>query len=126
MTANLRVVSTQAETDLEAHFAALKDGGADLISLREAAFARFRATGLPHRRIEEWKYTDLRAFLKSYAAPAAAASWTRSRLPLRVPRPMQSWSACASCSPTGVLWPKCLILRSWKRLALRFQTSMTL
>ncbi|SUB01258.1 FeS cluster assembly protein sufD [Pannonibacter phragmitetus] len=74
MTANLRVVSTQAETDLEAHFAALKDGGADLISLREAAFARFRATGLPHRRIEEWKYTDLRAFLKSYAAPAAAAS----------------------------------------------------
>ena len=27
----------------------------------EAAIARFRAIGLPHRRMEEWKFTDLAA-----------------------------------------------------------------
>ncbi|NBN62243.1 SufB/SufD family protein [Pannonibacter tanglangensis] len=74
MTATLRVVATQAETDLNAQFEALKAGGATLIDLREAAFQSFKATGLPHRRIEEWKYTDLRAFAKSYEAPATAAS----------------------------------------------------
>ena len=28
---------------------------------RDAAFEAFRAGGLPHRRVEAWKYTDLRA-----------------------------------------------------------------
>ena len=27
---------------------------------RKAAIGAFAALGLPHRRIEEWKYTDLR------------------------------------------------------------------
>ncbi len=30
---------------------------------REAALDRFAAQGLPHRRVEEWKYTDLRALM---------------------------------------------------------------
>ena len=29
--------------------------------IRAGAFDAFMAQGLPHRRIEEWKYTDLRA-----------------------------------------------------------------
>ncbi|TCT03221.1 Fe-S cluster assembly protein SufD [Aquabacter spiritensis] len=40
--------------------------------LRRAAHAAFAANGLPHRRVEEWKYTDLRGFLRE-AAPAATA-----------------------------------------------------
>lgn len=42
-------------------------GGGDV---RQAAIGRFEATGLPHRRIEEWKYTDLRNMLKEAHAPA--------------------------------------------------------
>lgn len=38
--------------------------------LRRAARDAFAANGLPHRRVEEWKYTDLRALLRT-AAPLA-------------------------------------------------------
>ena len=43
--------------------------------MREDAFKRFDANGLPHRRVEEWKYTDLRALMreaKPLAGPADA------------------------------------------------------
>src|SRR5690606_7889355 len=35
-----------------------------LATLRADAFRHFEARGLPHRRVEEWKYTDLRALLR--------------------------------------------------------------
>lgn len=72
MTANVAAIRTEAETALldmfEAHHASLP-GSADT---RKAAIERFARTGLPHRRIESWHYTDLRAAMR-------AAS------PLRVP-----------------------------------------
>ena len=45
---------------------------------REAALASFAALGLPHRRVEEWKYTDLRTLMPEVhplagALPALAA-----------------------------------------------------
>lgn len=43
-------------------------GGANVRKMREDAAAVFNASGLPHRRIEEWKYTDLRTLLKDQAA----------------------------------------------------------
>ncbi|MGI9408066.1 MAG: Fe-S cluster assembly protein SufD [Hyphomicrobiaceae bacterium] len=36
-------------------------GTKKITEARRAAMARFEELGLPHRRIEEWKYTDLRA-----------------------------------------------------------------
>jgi Fe-S cluster assembly protein SufD len=45
-------------------------GGARVREAREAAFELFRRTGLPHRRIEEWKYTDLRALMRKVMPPA--------------------------------------------------------
>lgn len=51
-------------------------------SLREAAFRRFEAKGLPNRRVEEWKYTDLRAAIreaKPLAGPPDAASKRRAK-----------------------------------------------
>ena len=39
-------------------------------------FARFDALGLPHRRIEEWKYTDLRALMRE-AKPLAGGAGRR-------------------------------------------------
>ena len=43
---------------------------------------RFDAQGLPHRRVEEWKYTDLRALMrdaKPLAAPPDAAAKARAK-----------------------------------------------
>jgi len=45
-------------------------------TLRREAAAAFTAHGLPHRRVEEWKYTDLRAAQRVAAPPAGALSAT--------------------------------------------------
>ncbi|MGP0060623.1 MAG: SufB/SufD family protein [Beijerinckiaceae bacterium] len=39
-------------------------GSAEVANLRERAFNTFAAAGLPHRRIEAWHYTDLRALMR--------------------------------------------------------------
>ena len=73
MSAELRAVKTSAEQALVDAYAAVKPslpGDGKVVALREAAFRRFDAAGLPHRRIEEWKYTDLRALIRE-AKPLA-------------------------------------------------------
>ncbi len=40
--------------------------------MRTEAMRRFGALGLPHRRIEAWKYTDLRNLMKE-ALPLGAS-----------------------------------------------------
>src|SRR5262249_29485596 len=53
-----------------------------LAKQREAAFGRFAAEGLPHRRVEDWKYTDLRALMreaKPLAGPPDTAGITRAK-----------------------------------------------
>src|SRR5947209_5267199 len=47
-------------------------GGAAAAGIRARAFEAFERQGLPHRRIEEWKYTDLRALIREAYAPAVA------------------------------------------------------
>ena len=42
---------------------------------RADAFQRFRTSGIPHRRIEEWKYTDLRVALKEALPPAVGGDF---------------------------------------------------
>jgi Fe-S cluster assembly protein SufD len=73
MNAEVRPIKTAAETALATSFAAVKrglPGPAAVGTLREDAFRRFEAEGLPHRRVEEWKYTDLRALMRE-AKPLA-------------------------------------------------------
>src|SRR6476661_654206 len=73
MTAEVRTVRTAAEQAIVEHYeAALPNlpGGVKTRARREAAFALFRKSGLPHRRIEEWKYTDLRALVRKALPPA--------------------------------------------------------
>ncbi|WFU44931.1 Fe-S cluster assembly protein SufD [Bradyrhizobium sp. CB82] len=52
-------------------------GSPAVTAVRREAFETYERLGLPHRRIEEWKYTDLRALLGEVlplaAAPDAAA-----------------------------------------------------
>jgi Fe-S cluster assembly protein SufD len=75
MNAEIRPIKTAAETALAASFATAKPalpGAAAVAALREDAFQRFETEGLPHRRVEEWKYTDLRALMRD-AKPLAGA-----------------------------------------------------
>jgi len=74
MNAEVRPIKTAAETALAQSFAAVKralPGAGAVGALREHAFRRFETEGLPHRRVEEWKYTDLRALMRE-AKPLAA------------------------------------------------------
>ena len=52
-------------------------GAGKVADLRRQAFDAYARLGLPHRRIEDWKYTDLRALMRDVlplaAAPDAAA-----------------------------------------------------
>jgi Fe-S cluster assembly protein SufD len=80
MNAGVRAIKTSAEQGLSAAYegarAALPGKGA-VAALREEAFKRFDAQGLPHRRVEEWKYTDLRALMRDaypLASPPNAAA----------------------------------------------------
>ena len=73
MNAEVRPIKTAAETALAQSFAAVKralPGAGAVGALREDAFRRFETEGLPHRRVEEWKYTDLRALMRD-AKPLA-------------------------------------------------------
>ena len=73
MNAEVRPIKTAAETALAQSFAAVKralPGAGAIDALREDAFRRFETEGLPHRRVEEWKYTDLRALMRD-AKPLA-------------------------------------------------------
>lgn len=68
MSADVRPIKTAAEIALAEAFAANKTrlpGRGALASRREEAFRRFENHGLPHRRIEEWKYTDLRTLMRT-------------------------------------------------------------
>jgi Fe-S cluster assembly protein SufD len=65
-------MKTKAESAFAEQFAARGNtlpGGAILLPARMAAFAAFERQGLPHRRVEAWKYTDLRAALKEPITP---------------------------------------------------------
>ena len=61
MNAEVLPLKTAAETALAESFVAARDRLPGPGTLRVAAFERFQAAGLPNRRVEEWKYTDLRA-----------------------------------------------------------------
>lgn len=85
MNVEVRAIKTPAEQALVSAYegarAALPGKGA-VAALREEAFKRFDAKGLPHRRVEEWKYTDLRALMRDalpLATPPDAAAKAKAK-----------------------------------------------
>jgi Fe-S cluster assembly protein SufD len=73
------ITRTKAEQGLSQNFEAVASqlpGGAVVAAARRAAIGAFAALGLPHRRLEAWKYTDLRSALKE--APPAAVGEPRA------------------------------------------------
>jgi Fe-S cluster assembly protein SufD len=80
--ADLTLIKTAAEQQLAAEWEAAKERLPGPAPLRAAAFARFTKAGLPNRRVEEWKYTDLRALMrdaKPLASPPDASDRFRAR-----------------------------------------------
>jgi len=79
MNAEVLPMKTGAEVALAEAFAAAKamlPGDDKVTALREAAFKRFDAAGLPSWRSEQWHYTDLRALLRDAKPLAGAPSET--------------------------------------------------
>src|ERR1700730_15514201 len=75
MNADIIPARTPAEIFLARAFGASKaglPGNTDVAKWREASCKVFHASGLPHRRIEAWHYTDLRTLLRD-ALPLATA-----------------------------------------------------
>lgn len=76
---NLVLAKSETGHALGDSFAVARDrlpGSGKVTEARNVAFEAYQRTGLPHRRIEDWKYTDLRALMREVlpsAAPDAAA-----------------------------------------------------
>ncbi len=85
MNAELTTIKTAAESALADTYAEARGrlpGDKAVTAQRAAAFDIFARQGLPHRRIEEWKYTDLRALMreaKPLASPPDAAAKARAK-----------------------------------------------
>ncbi|WP_018390506.1 Fe-S cluster assembly protein SufD [Ancylobacter sp. FA202] len=73
MNADIRPIRTQAEQAILASLGSVAGGGDRLADLRRAAARSFEENGLPHRRVEEWKYTDLRSLMRE-AVPVAGTA----------------------------------------------------
>jgi Fe-S cluster assembly protein SufD len=72
---NLALAKTETGRALGEAFAVARDrlpGAGKIAETRQQAFEAYERTGLPHRRIEDWKYTDLRALMREVLPLAAA------------------------------------------------------
>ncbi len=84
MNAPIRPVRTKAELGLADVYTTSRQslpGGADIAIVRAAAFNQFVLAGLPHSRVEAWRYTDLRRLMpdaKPLAAPPDAEAKARA------------------------------------------------
>ncbi|MBO6549871.1 MAG: Fe-S cluster assembly protein SufD [Rhizobiales bacterium] len=77
----MELVRTEAETGLISLSEEAKiDGPAWLKELQETARAEFQAKGLPNRRVEEWKYTDLKSAMKVAFKPVDQGDVTEAQI----------------------------------------------
>ena len=77
---NVALAKNETGRALSDSFAVARDrlpGTGKVAEARRAAFEAYDRAGLPHRRLEDWKYTDLRALMREVLpmapAPDAAA-----------------------------------------------------
>ncbi|MEM6712903.1 MAG: Fe-S cluster assembly protein SufD [Pseudomonadota bacterium] len=91
MNVALNRVRTAAETDIIEGFRALEDtlpGGPSVHDDRRRRMALFEREGLPHRRIEAFKYTDLRSFMRELPPLADAPDESVEADGVDVPLPL--------------------------------------
>ena len=86
---NLALAKTDSGHAASSVFLAARErlpGSAGIADARKQAFAAYERLGLPHRRVEEWKYTDLRTLMREVlplAGAPDAAALERARAALR-------------------------------------------
>lgn len=76
---NVALPRTKVESQLTEQFERVADdlpGNQATAEVRKTAIGTFASLGFPHRRIEEWKYTDLRSVLKE-AGSAGVSSGSK-------------------------------------------------
>src|SRR3954468_20703443 len=76
---NVVLAKTETGRGLSDAFAVVRDrlpGAGKVAEQRRLAFDAYERAGLPHRRIEEGKYTDLRALMREVLPLAAAPDAT--------------------------------------------------
>lgn len=81
--ADVTLMKTPAETALAQAFESAKTTLPGNAESRAQAFEQFNSRGLPHRRVEEFKYTDLRALMREVAPFAATPSADEAQSALR-------------------------------------------
>ncbi len=87
---NLALAKNETGRALSDSFAVVRDrlpGTGRVAEARSAAFEAYDRAGLPHRRLEDWKYTDLRALMRDVLPPAPApdaAALTRASAALKL------------------------------------------
>ena len=72
---NIALAKTDTRREAGDIFAPARDrlpGAGKVAELRAQAFEAYSHAGLPHRRLEDWKYTDLRALMREVLPLAAA------------------------------------------------------
>jgi Fe-S cluster assembly protein SufD len=72
---NIALAKTKTMREPDDIFEAARDrlpGTGEVAELRAQAFEAYARAGLPHRRLEDWKYTDLRALMREVLPLAAA------------------------------------------------------
>ena len=90
-------VHTEAEAGLLSNFSEIADtlpGAAEFARERREAMSRFSHAGLPTRRMEAWKYTDLRRLLDEAVPVAAPASQEASRAAALAGTPLADVERC--------------------------------
>jgi Fe-S cluster assembly protein SufD len=86
---NVVLARTETGRAMESLFTASRDrlpGAGKVAETRRLAFEAYERAGLPHRRIEEWKYTDLRALMREVrplAEKPDAAALKRAKAALK-------------------------------------------
>ena len=106
MSAAVTNLRTPAEAAIDGYLAEPRAG---LTAERDAAREAFRKLGMPHRRIEAWHYTDLRALMRNVAPPATAPkgaatrpAWSLDGVSGRIAF-VDGWSQAGHVLPKGVV-----------------------
>jgi len=76
---NVALAKTETGRALSDAFALVRDhlpGAGKVAEARQQAFDAYERAGLPHRRIEDWKYTDLRVLMREVLPLAVAPDAT--------------------------------------------------
>src|SRR6202163_3303034 len=72
---NVVLAKTETGRALSDSLAVARDrlpGAGKVVDARRQAFDAYERAGLPHRRMEDWKYTDLRVLMREVLPLAAA------------------------------------------------------